>query len=384
MKKIWILLLFLIVLVSQPRLNVEASLDLAKNGESACLIEVSTKRIIYEKEPHKRLAPASMTKIMTMILVMESLDKKVTTLEDMVPTPEEAKELGGTQIYLAVGEEMRLEDLLKSVAINSANDAAMSLAVYVGGNSENFVTMMNQKAKEIGLQNTHFANPHGFDDPDHYTSARDMAMMGAYLVENYPDILKYTSTYEDYVRADDLEKKFWLVNTNKLVKHMPGVDGLKTGWTDEAGYCLTATINKNNVRFIAVSMNCASPKLRTEDIVGMLNFATNTYDLERYMRKGDVVTTVEDVLIKPTKYNVVVNEDINILKKKGTEAKGITVDVKIDKLKLQNLEDVVGTIDVYYNGELYKTVNLGISEEVHKASFIDVFFEVLKEIFLVT
>jgi len=384
MKRFITILLFLIVFMSQSQLNVNASLDLAKNGESACLIEASTKRIIYEKEPNKRLSPASMTKIMTMLLVMESLDKNIITLDDLVSTPEEAKELGGKQIYLEVGEEMKVEDLLKATAIDSSNDAAMSLAVYVGGSSENFVAMMNKKAKEIGLENTNFKNPHGFDEENHYSSARDMAMMGAYLIENYPIILDYTSRYEDYVREDNIEKKFWLVNTNKLVKHMPGVDGLKTGWTNEAGYCITATIKKNDIRFIAVTMNCDNVKLRTEDVVSMLNFATNTYDLKRFMKKGDIVTTVEDVINKPKKYNVILTEDINILKKKGTEVKDVKIDIKIDKLKLKDLNETVGTLEVHYNGELYKTVELIVDEKVEKAKFIDVVFEVLKEIFLVS
>jgi D-alanyl-D-alanine carboxypeptidase (penicillin-binding protein 5/6) len=364
--------------------SAEPTLDLAPNSTSAYLIEASTLRVIFEKEPTKPLNPASMTKIMTMILVMEYLDKGIIKLDDMVTTPLEAKELGGTKIYLEVGEQMSVHDLLKSVAINSANDAAMSLSIYVGGTAENFVNMMNEKAKEIGCVNTNFVNSYGFDDPNHYSCARDMAIMGAYLVNTYPKILEYTSKYEDYVREDNLEKKFWLVNTNKLVKHMPGVDGIKTGWTNEAGYCLTASIKKNDIRFIAVSMKCPTPDARTKDIVSMLNYATSTYDLERYLKKGAVVSTVEDVLVKPKRYNIVVSEDVNILKKKGTQVKNVSMNVNIDNLKLKRLEGVVGTLDVYLNGKLYKSVNLEVQEEIKKASFFDVVLEVLKEIFLVS
>jgi len=378
------LLICILLLIKVTRVSGEPTLNLATHSTSAYLIEATTQRVIFEKEPTKRLAPASMTKIMTMILIMEYLDKGIIKLDDMVTTPEEAKRLGGTTIYLDVGEQMSVEDLLKSVAINSANDAAMSLAIYIGGTSENFVNMMNEKAKELNCDNTHFVNPHGLDAPNHYSCAKDMATMGAYLVNKYPKILDYTKIYEDYVREDDLEKKFWLVNTNKLVKHMPGVDGIKTGRTDNAGYCLTATIKKNDVRFIAVAMNCATLQDRTEDIVGMLNYATSNYDIEKYFKKGDVVTTLEDVLIKPTKYKVVVSEDVNILKKKGTKIKDVQVKINIDNLKLKHLEDIVGTLEVYYEGKLYKTIDLEISEDVKKASFVDVFLEVLKEIFLVT
>jgi D-alanyl-D-alanine carboxypeptidase (penicillin-binding protein 5/6) len=341
-------------------------------------------RIIYEKEPTTRLAPASMTKIMTMILVMESLDTGRIKLDDIVSTPEVASDLGGSQIYLAPEEKMSVHDLLKSVAIASANDAAMSLGVYIGGSEENFVKMMNDKVIELKLENTNFVNPYGFDDPNHYSCSRDMAMMSAYLINNYPEILKYTSMYESYVREDNIEKKFWLVNTNKLVKFMSGVDGLKTGWTDEAGYCLSCTINKNGMRFISVSMGCVSPKLRQTDTMAMLNFATSNYEVNTYIRKGDSVASFEDVLTKPMKFKVVVNEDLNILKPKGEKLGTVTTKIKLDNLKLKKFEPIVGTMELYYNGQLYKTVELSVLEDVEKSSFWDVFLEVLKEIFLVS
>lgn len=382
MKKI----LFLLIVISlfSMRVTADADGELAVNSKSACLIEASTQRIIYEKKATDRLAPASMTKIMTMILVMEALDEGKIKLNDMVTTPEIAKGIEGTTIYLDVNEQMSVDHLIKAVAINSANDAAMSLAVFIGGSLDNFIKMMNDKAKELQLVNTNFVNPMGLDDPNHYSCARDMAMMGAHLINKYPKILEYTSRYEDYIREDNPEKRFWLVNTNKLVKFMNGVDGLKTGWTDAAGYCLTCTIKKNDVRFISVAMGCTSVKLRTEDTVAMLNYACNNYEIHRYLKKGDAVASFEDVLAAPMKYKVVVNEDLNILKTKGEKLKTITTKVNIDNLKLKRHEGVVGTLELYYDGKLYKTVDLLVLEDVRKASFIDVFFEVLKEIFLVS
>ena len=279
---------------------------------------------------------------------------------------------------------MRLEDLLKAVAIASANDAAMSLAVHIAGSEEEFVSRMNKKAEELGMKNTHFVNPYGFDSPEHYASARDIGIMSAYLINKYPKVLEYTSMYENYVREDNLEKKFWLVNTNKLVKFMKGVDGLKTGWTPAAKYSITATILKNDVRFIAVVMACDNPNLRTQDVVGLLNYATSNYDVHSYLKKGDVVTSLEDVLIQPSKYTVVVNEDINILKRKGDKVGDIKVDIKIDNFKIKNLEEVVGTIDVYHNGKLYKTADLVLLEEVHKSTFFDICLEILRELFFVS
>lgn len=382
MKKI----LFLLILISLFSMSspIKANGELAVNSRSACLIEASTQRIIYEKNPTERRAPASMTKIMTMILVLEALDQGKFTLNDIVTTPEVAVGVEGTTIFLDVNEEMSVEHLLKSVAINSANDAAVALAVFVGGSVDNFVNMMNDKAQELHLENTNFVNPHGLDTPNHYSCSRDMAMMGAYLINKYPKIIEYTSRYEDYVREHDINKRFWLVNTNKLVRFMKGVDGLKTGMTDNAGYCITCTIKKNDVRFISVVMGCQTAKLRTDDTVALLNFACNNYEVHRFLKKDDSVTTFEDVLAKPTRYKVVTSEDINILKKKGESLKPITTKVSIDNLKLKRFDKVVGTLEVYYDGKLYKTVELEIHEDVHRSSFFDVIFEVLKEIFLVS
>ena len=207
-------------------------------------------------------------------------------LNDLVTTPKEASSLGGSQIYLCEGEQMSVHDLLKAMCIASANDASMSLAYYIGGNEKNFVNMMNNKVKELGLNNTNFVTPYGFDDENHYSSCYDMAIMASYLINNYPKILEYTSLYEDYVR-EDTEKRFWLVNTNKLVKFIDGVDGLKTGWTNNSGYCLTATISKNNERFIVVNMGNSSPSTRNKEVSELLQYAINNYETETIVSKDE-------------------------------------------------------------------------------------------------
>ena len=326
MKKFIVFLLTLGIFFFLTNTNIKAEVNLASNSKSAILIEATTKRIIFEKQANLPLAPASMTKIMTLILVFEDLEKGKIKMDDMVVTPEAAKEIGESRIYLDTGEEMSVKDLVKSVAIASANDAAYSLAFYVSGSEAAFVTRMNEKAKAIGCKNTNFMNCHGLDDPKHLTSAYDIAIMSAYLINKYPEVLNYTSMYEGY-----------------------------------------DTIN-----------------LRSQDIVGLLNYATSNYDVSSYLKKGDIVTTLEDVLIQPSKYNVVVTEDINILKKKGDTIGNVTVDVKIDNLRIKKLENVVGTMDVYYEGKLYKTVDLQLLESTHRSSFFDVCMEVLKELFLVS
>ena len=268
--------------------NIDDNFSFSKDAKSSILIEGKTNTVLYSKNEHQRLAPASMTKIMTMLLVMENLKNNVISLQDMVTTPKVAAELGGSQIYLSEGEKMSVNDLLKSMCIASANDAALSLAYYIGGNEKNFVKKMNDKVKEMGLQNTNFITPYGFDDPNHYSSCYDMAIISSYLINNYPDILEYTSIYEDYVR-EDTEKRFWLVNTNKLVKFTEGVDGLKTGWTSNSGYCLTATISKNNERFIVVNMGNSSPTIRNKEVNELLQYAINNYEAIKIVDKNEVI-----------------------------------------------------------------------------------------------
>lgn len=384
MKKIFFLLCILFLTVFIVNTDVKAEVQLALNSKSAILIEPTTKRIIFEKEKDIRLSPASMTKIMTLALIFEDIENNKIKMEDMVTTPPGAKDIGGTTACLDTGERLSVRDMIKSVAIGSANDAAFSLAVHTSGSEEEFVKRMNEKAKEVGALNTNYVNSYGFDDPNHYTTAYDMAIISAHLINNYPDCLTFTSQYDSYIRENDPDKKFWLVNNNKLVKFMDGVDGLKTGWTEDAKYCLTATIHKNGVRFVAVVMGCDSPAIRSQDMVGLLNYAMSNYDIKTYLKKGDIVTSLEDVLIQPSKYNLVTTEDVNILKKKGTEIGEVRLDLKIDNTKIRNLDEIVGTMDVYYNNKLYQSFELKLQEDVKKSTFFDVCIEIIKELFLVS
>lgn len=342
--------------------------DLAPNSKSACLMELNSGKIIYKKNENERLAPASMTKIMTMILVMEAIKSEKISLDDIVLATKEACELGGSQIYLEVNEKMTVEDLLKSMAIASANDATMALAIYIAGNEENFVSMMNERARDLSLKDTNFVNPYGFDNENHYSSSYDMAIMSSHLIKNYPEILSYTSRYEDYVRED--EKRFWLVNTNKLVKFMDGVDGLKTGWTKNAGYCLSCTMTKDNERYIAVAMNAKSPELRNKDICAMLNFGVNNYDLVKYKSKGEIIEEIRDIRLKPDVYHLLIEEDINVLIKKNINGNNISSLIENGKIK------------VFVNDEYYDEYDLGLDVVFEKKKFLDVLVDFIKHIFL--
>ncbi|MCK9470767.1 MAG: D-alanyl-D-alanine carboxypeptidase [Bacilli bacterium] len=362
-------------------MNEDGELELVKNAKAAILLEPTTLEVIYEKNADEARSPASMTKIMTMILIMEALENNVLTLDQELTCSEYASGMGGTNIYLEPGEKMKVEDLLKSVAINSANDSAVVFAEAIGGSEANFVKMMNNKAKKIGATNTVFKNSNGLPEAGHVSSARDMALMGSYLINNYPDILKYTSIYEDYVR-EGKENKFWLVNTNKLVKFVEGVDGIKTGWTNESGYCLTATIKRDGKRFVAVTMGNTDPKIRNQEIVQMLNYALSTYDVHPIYQKDNIIETYEDVRFYPKTYNITIKEDVNVLKKKGTDLKDIKVETNIIYENIGYDNKKVGTIKVFYDGKLIKEADLEVKEEVVKASFFNILYEVFKEIFL--
>ena len=367
-----IVISFIIIKQKAITYNNDSFLQDAKSG---CLIECKTKKLIYGKNQNERLAPASMTKIMTMILVMEKLYNNEINYDDIVVTPKVASSLGGSQIYLAEGEKMSVHDLLKGMCIASANDAAMSLAIYVGGTEKLFVNMMNKKAVEIGLENTNFVNAYGFDDPNHYSSSMDMALMASYLINNYPDILKYTSTYEDYIR-EDTEKRFWLVNTNKLIKFVDGVDGLKTGWTDNSGYCLTATISKNNERFIAVAMGCSSPSIRNNEVNELLQYGINNYETVTIVKKDEIIERINDVSITPNKIVLKTSNNVIILKNKNEKLKNFEIN------KVINFETNEYYIDVYYDNKLYSRVNLVSDDYIRKANIFEILFEVIKEMFL--
>lgn len=364
-------------------INEEVELELVKDAKSAILIEPTTLEVIYEKNADEKRPPASMTKIMTMILIMEALEKKVLTLDQELTASEYASSMGGTNIYLEPGEKMSVRDLLLSIAINSANDSSVVFAEAIGGSEANFVKMMNQKAKQIGATNTVFKNCNGLPEQGHVSTARDMAIMGAYLINNYPDILNYTKIYEAYLR-EGKPNKFWLVNTNKLVKFVEGVDGLKTGWTNESGYCLTATIKRDGKRFIAVAMGNTDAKTRNAEVMQMLNYALSTYDVHPIYKKDSIIETYEDVRFYPKVYNIVITEDVNVLKKKGAELKNITIETNIIYENIGYDNKKIGTLKIYYDGKLLKEVDLAVKEEVTKASFFNILYEVLKEIFLVS
>lgn len=343
--------------------------NLAENATSAILMERDTGTILFEKNAHEQLPPASMTKIMTMLIMMEEIDKGRLSLDEKIRVSERASSMGGSQIFLEAGEEMTVEDLLKGIAIASGNDASVAIAERISGSEEAFVQRMNEKAKELKLKNTKFQNSSGLPAKDHYSTAYDMAIMAKELLK-YDMITEYTSIYEDYLRKGQ-KNEFWLVNTNKLVRFYPEVDGLKTGYTSEAKYCLTATALKDDMRVIAVVMGAPTVKERNATVTAMLDYAFNHYQSHKLYDKGDTITVLEHLKAENRKINVVVPESVSTLSPKGVSMEDVTtkIDIKEDLELPLTKGDRVGTLIIEKDGETILTTPLVVAEDVKTASY---------------
>lgn len=376
MKKILILLL---LFISIPLVKAEETEDLAPNAKSAIMIEASTGEILFQKNKDEKLAPASMTKMMSMLLIMEEIENGNLKWNEMITTSEKASSMGGSQIFLKVGEKMTVEDLLKGVAIASGNDAVVALAERVSGSEEQFVKRMNVRAKDLGLKNTNFINATGLTADNHYSSAYDMSLIAKELVK-HEKILEFTSTYEDYLRKDT-KSPFWLVNTNRLVRFKEGVDGLKTGFTDEAGYCLTATMKKDNMRLITVVMKEENTSKRSADTTKMLDYGFNIYMVQTILDEKTTIEKKKVELGKTLTTEIVPKENITILNKKSDDQKNITYKTNINKIIAPVKKgDKVGTIDIIEDNNIISTIDATVKEDISKANILTIYLRNLKEI----
>lgn len=376
MKKILILLL---LFISIPLVKAEETEDLAPNAKSAIMIEASTGEILFQKNKDEKLAPASMTKMMSMLLIMEEIENGNLKWNEMITTSEKASSMGGSQIFLKVGEKMTVEDLLKGVAIASGNDAVVALAERVSGSEEQFVKRMNIRAKDLGLKNTNFINATGLTADNHYSSAYDMSLIAKELIK-HEKILEFTSTYEDYLRKDT-KSPFWLVNTNRLVRFKEGVDGLKTGFTDEAGYCLTATMKKDNMRLITVVMKEENTSKRSADTTKMLDYGFNIYMVQTILDEKTTIEKKKVELGKTLTTEIVPKENITILNKKSDDQKNITYKTNINKIIAPVKKgDKVGTIDIIEDNNIISTIDATVKEDISKANILTIYLRNLKEI----
>ena len=333
--------------------------------ESAVLMEASTGRIIYKKDENKKLSPASITKIMTMLLVVEAIESKKLSFYDKVTCSEHASSMGGSQIWLEVGETMTVHDLLKSVAVGSANDASVALAEHIAGSEEAFVALMNAKAKELGMENTNFTNACGLDDDNLYTTAKDVALMSKALI-SHEIIKQYTTIWMDTIRNESVQ----LVNTNKLVRFYRGATGLKTGTTSKAGCCLSGTAKRNGMELIAVIMGAKSSNDRFAFAKKLLDFGFANLTI---FKPDDKIKFKKYLKLKDgqkEQIKIVYDQIINELIK--TEDKGkIKVEIKLNNsLKAPVYKnDIVGEIIVLNNKKVLKKYNIRSGETVEKFNF---------------
>ena len=376
MKKIIITIFILFIIIKCDYVSAEINLDL--KSKSAIMIEESSKKILFEKDAHEKMAPASMTKIMTLLLVAEAISDNRISLDQEVTASEYAVSMGGSQVYLEANSKYKISELIKAVGIGSANDASVVLAEVVGGTVENFVAMMNNKAKELGLTDTNFKNPHGLDEANHYSTAYDMAMIASELVK-YDFILDVTSTYEDHFTHPN-GNSIWLVNTNSLIRFYDGVDGLKTGFTTEAGYCLTATKKVDDMRILTVTMNAETKDDRNSDTIKLMESAFSMYNVKKVIDKNNSLgkTFVNKSTQKYVNYYL--EDDAKLLLTKDTR------DIKYDyKINVDNLTaplkagDVVGKLKLTYDNESVE-YNIIINEDVKKANYFETLYSYFKDI----
>ena len=378
MKRIgWItaVLAMAVSLLARPVLAVELDIK----GKSGLLMDVATGTVLYEKNSHEPLAPASVTKVMTMLLIMEAIDSGKIGWDDTVTASETAAAKGGSQIYLKVGETMSVSDMVKSIAVSSANDCACAMAEHLAGSEAAFVEMMNTRAKELGMEDTHFVNCTGLDDgpeaAQHRTSAYDIALMSRELLKNHPDIKKFTTIWMDTVRNG----AFGLSNTNKMVRFYNGATGLKTGFTSGAGYCLSASAQREGMELIAVVMGCETSAERFNACKAMLdygfaNFALVTADTEQKMEVPVKLGKEDFVLLEP-------GAEPKMLIDKA-QKRSVTTQVTLEESVTAPVSrgQRLGTLTVKAGDQILAQVPLVAKTGVERLSFGDLFVKIFKRV----
>ena len=348
-------------------------LELIPNATSGILIEAESGKIIYEKEKDKEVSIASMTKMVAQILIFEQIEKGNIHWDDVVTISKNAADMGGSQIYLSEGEKISIDDLMKGISVASGNDATVAMAEVIAGSEEKFVKMMNKKVKELGLKHTVFKNCTGLDEEGHYSSAYDQAMIARYLVTKYPKIIDYSSLYEDYLR-EDTENKFWLVNTNKIIRFYEGADGLKTGHTDAAKYCLAATAKRNDLRIIAIVLGEDNSKIRNKETMELLDYGFNNIKVNTLKEKGEVVKKIKLDKANKEIVQIVLKDNLNIIEDISSNKSKYKYNIKIDDINLPiNKGDVIGKIEVYKNNKYIKDGNLTVLDNIKKIGFFDLY-----------
>ena len=357
--------------------------EIQTEGKSALLMEVSTGTVLYESNAHEPLAPASVTKVMTMLLIMEAIDSGKIGWEDMVTASEAAAAKGGSQVYLKVGETMTVSEMLKSIAVSSANDCACAMAEHIAGSEAAFVEMMNARAKELGMNDTHFVNCTGLDDSEdaknHRTSAYDIAVMSRQLLKHHPDIKRFTTIWMDSVRNG----AFGLSNTNKMIRFYNGATGLKTGFTSGAGYCLSASARREDMELVAVVMGAESSQQRFQSCKTMLDYGFASYALI----SPDLCDVSDVPVVLGTSQGVMprLGEEAGLLIDKGQKAE-VTTEVSLEPQVTAPVSQGqrLGTLTVKVGQQVLKEIPLVASEAVARLGYGSIFLGILRQAAMAT
>ena len=351
---------------------------LASLAKSAVIMDFATGSVLFEKNPHQRLPLASVTKIMTLLLIMEAIDDGRISLHDRVKVSEHAASMGGTQVFLEPDETMTVKDMVKGIAIASANDACVAMAEHLAGSEKQFVRKMNQRAKQLGMRNTHFVNCNGLPAENHYSSSYDVALMSKELLK-HPQITQFTAKFSDYLRQDT-EHPFWLVNTNKLVRYYEGLDGLKTGYTTDARYCLSATAQRDGFRPIVVVMSEPKAADRTREVTQMLNWSFASYASKVIFKNGQEIATVGVNRGTVRHVKVYTGDTLGVVYKKG-ELVQVRTQVVMDPLEapLRKMKKV-GVLRAYNGERFIGQVPLVVHQQIARAGWLHSFEQTLRDI----
>ena len=370
--------LLLIVIILCPTIALADTTDLQLDCKSALLMDGISGDILYEQNSQESCYPASVTKIMTLVLILEAVDAGTISLDDMVPVSEEAASMGGSQVYLYPGEQRTVDEMLVAIAVGSGNDAAYAMAEYIGGTMPGFVELMNQRAQELGMQNTHFVNPHGLHDDNHYTTASDLGIL-AYHALSVPKFLDYTSIYEYEFRPEPKLLTLW--NTNRLLKWYEGTDGMKTGYTEEAGRNLVATVERDGMRLISVVLGAQERQGHFNESMKLLNYGFNKFEYVSIREAGEIVCEAPVSKGSKDSVGIITESAVGYSSEKGQSSE-ITESIVINSTLQAPVQagDVGGQLIIYKDGEEFKTVNLIAAEDIEKGGFIRTWVKLLKTI----
>ena len=382
MKKLYSIILAMIFMITTSSLSFadKENSDINLSSKSAILMDVSSGKILYEKNSHEKLPPASVTKVMTMLLICEALESGKIKIDDEVQVSEIASSMGGSQIFLEPGEIQKVDTLLKGIAVASANDACVAMAEHIGGSVESFVDMMNAKAKELKMNDTHFVNTNGLPVDNHYTSAHDIALMSRELLKYDQIISKYLTTWMDSVVVGKKQATIGIANTNKLIKHYNGATGVKTGFTQEAKYCLSASAKRGDTHLVAATLGAETSPQRFSDASTLLNYGFANYESVKLCSRDDKIATLTMEKAEDEKISLVAKEDLSVLIKKG-DSKEFTKKIKVyEDAKLPIKKDLVlGEVEIYRGKEKLGTVELVTNKDINKASYLKMLQRVLDE-----